>query len=688
MKTFITSMLFLFSIETIAQQSNFCGQYIMEQKLLQQHPEIKERREALEKHTADYTANYFSRLHQNQIQSDTILFVIPVVFHIMHNYGAENISKAQILDAMRIINEDFQKLNADTAQVVPLFQPIVGDVQVEFRLAQLDPQGNCTDGITRHQTLLTNDGNDALKAIVQWPPDKYLNIWVENSCSFAVAYAFLPGALPGVDGIVTIDESVGSIGTSNNSQGAVHTLSHEIGHYLNLWHTWGPGNNPGLPTNCNIDDFVFDTPNTIGSSGCNLSQSTCSVGVIDNVQNIMDYASCPSMFTQGQVARMQAALNSNISNRNNLWITANLLLTGTNDSFPTTVCAPVADFSDKIIRVCEGQSVTFYNTSYGGDFTTINWQFTGGNIVASTDTNPTVEYNTSGIYDVTLSVTNSAGNSTLTRNALVEVSPAIATTLAPSIQDFETLIFPSNNWSYENNGGTHWETTTLASLSGTKSIYLQNDSANSTTEDIFYTENFNLSNATAPVFNFKIAFANRGISNDNLKIFMSTDCGQTWVLKYTKSGNSLETVNSTALNFIPTASEWRQDAMNISTAAGQPNVRFKFQFTADGGNNIFIDDINISGVTGFEQLNADAINLSLSPNPANQQTVLSFELITSANVSYLLTDVTGREVFKSKPEKLADGKHYFIIEKVFSIGLYFLNLKIDEQHVIQKVVFK
>lgn len=688
MKKIITIILCFLSIQSFSQQLNYCGQYEMEQKYLQQNPEIKHWREALERFTTDFTANYFSRFNQNQIQSDTILFVIPVVFHIMHNYGSENISKAQILDAIRIINEDFQKLNADTAQVIPLFQPIIGDVQVEFRLAQLDPQGNCTDGITRYQTHLTNGGDDALKAIVQWPPDKYLNIWVENSCSFAAAYAMLPGGPSAVDGIVTADEYVGSIGTSATSLVNIHLLSHEIGHYLNLWHTWGPTNTPGLATNCNVDDQVFDTPNTIGSSGCNLNQSTCDSTVVDNVQNIMDYSSCPNMFTQGQVARMQAALNSNVSDRNNLWSAANRLLTGTYDGFPVTVCTPVADFSDKIVRVCEGESITFSNLSFGGDFTTITWQFTGGNISSSNDTNPTVQYNIPGIYHVSLTVANNTGSSTLVRDSLIEVSAAVGITTAPISQDFETLIFPSSYWNFENNGGTHWETTTLASVSGTKSIYLQDDSSNISSEDIFFTESFNFNNITAPAFNFKIAFANRGTSNDNLKIFMSTDCCQTWVMKYSKSGNFLETASDTSLNFIPSSNQWRHEAMNINAAAGQNNVRFKFQFVSDGGNNIFIDDININGVTGLEQLNAGAINLSISPNPANQQTVLSFELRSAAKVSYSLIDLTGRTVYENSLGKLTNGKHVLKIEKQFSSGVYFLDLKVNEQNFIRKVVFE
>jgi hypothetical protein len=681
----------LFSASALyAQQNNFCGQVEMNEKYLKLHPEVKQQRDALEIFTANYTANYYLQLQQNSRASDTIQYIIPVVFHIMHDYGDENISKAQILDVIRIMNEDFQKRNPDTSQVIPLFQPIIGNVQVEFRLAQLDPDGNCTDGITRHQTYLTNGGDDALKAIVNWPADRYLNIWVEKFISnpSVAAYSNLPGVAANLDGIVAAHSFVGSIGTSYNSPSVYHMLSHEAGHYLNLWHTWGQTNTPGIATNCEMDDFVFDTPNTIGSSGCNLSQSTCTEGEIDNVQNIMDYSSCRHMFTQGQAARMQAALNSNLGNRNNLWTPANLLLTGTNNGYLAPVCAPVADFSNKTIRICEGQSVTFNNASYGGDFTTINWTFAGGNILNSTDTNPTVFYDTVGLYDVTLNLTNNSGSSTLVRPALVEVSPAIAATPSPMVQDFETLTFPSNYWYFENYVGTHWQTTTLASVSGSSSIYLQNDSTSIGTSDVLYTQSYNLSNITAPVFNFKLAFANRNDSNDNLKIFMSTDCGNTWVLKYTKAGSSLKTSSSAAFNFIPTSSEWRQDAMNISTAAGQPNVRFKFEFTSLGGNNIFIDDINIGSVTGIEKLNVDAINLSLSPNPAQNQTVLSFELFAPATVSYSISDITGRILLQSTNEKKDAGNHFYTIYNPQAAGVYFITLNINGQRIVKKLVFE
>jgi PKD repeat protein len=679
----ILFLLLAFALPTFAQSNHYCGQYKMEQKLIQQFPEIKNNREALEKFTNDFTADYYARKYQNNIQSDTILFVIPVVFHIMHEYGAENISKAQVLDVMRIINEYFQKTNADTSQIIPLFQPIIGDAQVEFRLAQLDPQGNCTDGITRHQTYLTNGGNELLKSIVQWPPDRYLNIWVENqSLDNFSAYAYLPGAPPLVDGIVIMDDYLGSIGSAQgNSMFSV--LAHEIGHYLNLWHTWGTTNNPGVTTNCNMDDQVFDTPNCIGGV-CNLNALGCN-GDTANVQNMMDYC-WQQMFTQGQVVRMQAALNSNISNRNNLWTPSNLQLTGTNNGYVPQQCLPVADITDKRYRICEGSSITFQNFSFGADSMSFYWQFTGGNISSSTDTNPTITYNTAGVYDVILTASNNAGSSSVTRNALIEVTPYPAITTIPFQQDFENITLPSGYWDVENTVGTAWQTTQLASVSGQQSVYIAKDSANILDPDVFYTDAFDFSNISAPVFNFKVAFAQTNGSTDNLKVFMTTNCGQTWNMRYSKSGSGLATAVDTSNNFIPSIAQWRTDNVQINAATGQSNVRFKFVFTSQGGNNIFIDDINISGTVGIADSYIKSFHLSVAPNPVIDRMILTYKLESAVEVSWSLLDLYGQLISSRSLGMQSTGYHRYEEINLPSAGMYFLKINFGKVQIVKPIV--
>ena len=176
-------------------QSRLCGTDDMVRKSLSQHPELQIQRDELEAFTQQYSSS-----------GERAIKVVPIVFHVIHNYGSENIAKSQIEDAVRIINEDYQLLNDDQNEVISAFSSIVANVEFEFRLAQLDPNGNCTDGITRTASALTFNADDNVKELVVWPRNKYLNVWVVDNISFgAGGYAYLPGsAQAAVDGIVVL----------------------------------------------------------------------------------------------------------------------------------------------------------------------------------------------------------------------------------------------------------------------------------------------------------------------------------------------------------------------------------------------------------------------------------------------------------------------------------------------------
>lgn len=116
-----------------------------------------------------------------------------MVFHILHLGGPENISDEQIYDQVRILNRDYQKLNADTAQVVSAFKDKIANVGFKFVLAGIDPEGNCTNGITRHFTSKTFWNADSLQDFTYtWPPEKYLNFYIVKSINIAPAYTFYP----------------------------------------------------------------------------------------------------------------------------------------------------------------------------------------------------------------------------------------------------------------------------------------------------------------------------------------------------------------------------------------------------------------------------------------------------------------------------------------------------------------
>ncbi|MFN5324019.1 MAG: hypothetical protein ACK5C5_03795, partial [Bacteroidota bacterium] len=154
-------------------QGNFrpCATDEMVRAAMESDPNYSENRRKLEEFTAEYIKS-----QPEQRNAGTVLYVIPVVFHVIHNYGPENISKAQILDAMEIFNKSFQKLYADSVLIASAFKPIIADCQIEFRFAQRDPNGNCTDGITRTVSSLTYSAGDNVKALVAWPSNKYFNI--------------------------------------------------------------------------------------------------------------------------------------------------------------------------------------------------------------------------------------------------------------------------------------------------------------------------------------------------------------------------------------------------------------------------------------------------------------------------------------------------------------------------------
>lgn len=259
----------------------------------------------------------------NSAKSDE--YIIPVVFHVLHLNGPENVSDDQINYAMEALNEDFNKQNWDTMNVVPAFADNIADIGVTFKLAKLDPDGNPTTGINRIYTNLTNYGWEDSSKINQWPPHKYLNVWVSKSLNgYAAAYAWYPEYAeyyPELDGIMMQYDYLGYTGTAGEY--ARHVLTHEVGHYLNLKHTWDDmiGSGP-----CG-DDEVPDTPIT-QSSGCDLDLSGCNPPVIENVQNFMTGSYCNVMFTEGQKERMINCLNSPVGGRSNLWQHENLVETG------------------------------------------------------------------------------------------------------------------------------------------------------------------------------------------------------------------------------------------------------------------------------------------------------------------------------------------------------------------------
>ncbi|TVR80422.1 MAG: zinc metalloprotease [Saprospirales bacterium] len=248
---------------------------------------------------------------------------IPVVFHVVWNRSEENISDLQIFDQLEILNRSFNMNNRNLHTVPSQFRNLIANIDIEFCLAARDPDGNPTTGITRTFTPIENVGSERIDflrraihfseagGVDHWDPDRYLNVWVCRIGGGLIGNATFPNAMPypEAEGVVIDYRYVGSIGTAVESRpyDGGKTLIHEIGHYFNLFHPWGPGSG-----SCDVDDFVEDTPLQIGPYFSCDESDRFSCGSEDIVTNFMDYPEddCLAMFTHGQRERMLSSLIS------------------------------------------------------------------------------------------------------------------------------------------------------------------------------------------------------------------------------------------------------------------------------------------------------------------------------------------------------------------------------------------
>ncbi|MCC4771633.1 zinc metalloprotease [Methanosarcina sp. DH2] len=246
--------------------------------------------------------------------SRTEIVRIPVVVHVVWNKEEQDISDDQIQSQIDVLNEDFRKLNSDISQVPSVWSNLTADLGIEFFLATKDPDGNPTTGITRTQTSAVSFGtNDKVKSTSAggkdaWPTDRYLNIWVCQLGGGLLGYAQFPGGPAETDGVVVTHTGFGTTGTAKPPFDKGRTATHEVGHWLDLFHIWGDDG-----TGCAGTDEVDDTPNqggpNYGSPGFpRISCNNAPDG--DMFMNYMDYVDdkCMVMFTQGQATRINACL--------------------------------------------------------------------------------------------------------------------------------------------------------------------------------------------------------------------------------------------------------------------------------------------------------------------------------------------------------------------------------------------
>ncbi|GAB5418769.1 MAG: hypothetical protein Crog4KO_05260 [Crocinitomicaceae bacterium] len=277
-------------------------------------------------------------------------YTIPVVFHVVYNTPDQNLPDSVILNQLQVLNDDYNRENADTVNLRSEFLPIAGDPKIRFVLAQIDENGTPTTGITRTSTSTSSFGSlavlggdftdlEMVKSTADgghdpWDQSRYLNIWICNMAidffgqqvpailGYATPPAGLsnwpPGSTNGLsDGVVLQFQAVGNNNPNplDTGGGTIdvegRTATHEVGHYLGLRHIWGDGG-------CTEEDGVDDTPNADAESqqDCDPSKNTCTDNILgmdlpDMIENYMDYSAetCQNSFTAGQVDLMHGVLD-------------------------------------------------------------------------------------------------------------------------------------------------------------------------------------------------------------------------------------------------------------------------------------------------------------------------------------------------------------------------------------------
>ena len=313
-KLFLVLLLLSVVSVTFAQNHRTCGTMTSLKSLQDKDPLLKSKMTQIELETVKWI-----KKHGKDQQKEII--TIPVIVHVIYRYNVQNISNAQIQSQLDILNQDYRRMNLDTINTPSSFDSLAADIEIEFCFARQRPDGGWTDGVTRTQTtkmafdLYQNDakytaqgGHDA------WDRNKYFNIWVVPSIKAGaetgiLGYAQFPGGPAATDGVVVGYNYFGNIGTAQSPYNKGRTLTHETGHWLNLYHIWGDDGNA-----CSGSDQVQDTPNQADENyGCPTFPSPSCSNTSDMFMNYMDYTNdaCMNMFTLGQKQRMLAAMNTN-----------------------------------------------------------------------------------------------------------------------------------------------------------------------------------------------------------------------------------------------------------------------------------------------------------------------------------------------------------------------------------------
>jgi PKD repeat protein len=570
-------------------------------------------------------------------------YVVPTVVHVHYGGDLLPIGALQVQAWLVQCNADLRALGPQIAEVVPEFQGVIGDMAIELRLATRDEQGNCMSGIRYHYYNIGTEQPAILQNTLN--TRGYLNIHVRGGSSFAT----LPGPIS--NPYDPYDVVMVSSGQANLNG---HTLAHEVGHWFGLYHVWGTAPTTGA---CG-DDYIADTPITAGSQlDCILDQAECATGVVENVQNFMDYSGCRVMFTQGQAAHAIGVLGNTDLVRNSLVTEQNLLAAGITD--PSS-CPISALMHYRTSIGCGATALSFRAMAEYALADSVRWTFTGGTPAASTEDHVEVTYTSSGSYPVQLIVYGGGTSATVISMVNVEVPNPTGNGLAlitefPFTQGFESgFTLPNPNMVAVNNGIATWQPFVQAGYASDRSLYVpalfgtQGD-----TIDLVL-GNFDLSTLVQPTVRFKIASSYHALANwSKIELHFRDLCstifmGNPWAIWQLN-----EFATDHGPNYMPSDdSQWQE--LNYTywvwSQATGGEIKLRLIRNPMGAGTVpeavYIDDLYVGElplVTGLDDAPTHP-SFALAPNPTNGAFVIELRQATMLTI----VDALGRTVHQQR----------------------------------------
>ncbi|HAE14194.1 MAG TPA: hypothetical protein DCG24_08165, partial [Bacteroidetes bacterium] len=529
-----------------AQSAEQCGTPDVDHRLQEENAGYTARRAYVE----DFTQKYINKHLASGTRADVI--TIPVVVHVVYENDLENISDAQVLSQIDVLNEDLRRLNADAADTPAEFDAVAADFEIEFCMATVDPDGNPTTGIVRIPTTSSSFGiSDDVKFTASggddaWPADEYMNMWSCDLGSGLLGYAQFPGGPDETDGVVITYSSFGREGYVIAPYDLGRTGTHEVGHWLNLYHIWGDA------AGCGTDDSVDDTPvQDVQTFGCPTYPlaDACSESI--QFQNYMDYTddACYNMFTEGQKDRARAIFEAGGAR---FALGNSLACVSYNfDAEALEIVSPVGNycfstFSPIVtIRNTGLETMTSVDIQYSIDGASpLTYFWTGSLETYETEdvTLPSISLG-DGAHSIVVTVVDPNGQPDENSSNDEASSDFFINTFGltlPLIQGFEVDPFPYAGYTVHNPDGSFtWERTTAAAKTGSASVFMNHfENTAIGAVDELELPAYNMTGIPAAHLDFDVAYANYtpgGEYSDSLEVLVSTDCGVNWTRIYYKA---------------------------------------------------------------------------------------------------------------------------------------------------------